>query len=104
MAKFVGAIEVIVLTGKDKGKRGVVLRVLDDGHVLVEGVNRVKKASVKPNPMRKGTGRHRRKRNADPGFQCGAVQSSARRRRIAWVQGAGGRPQGACLQVQWRNG
>jgi large subunit ribosomal protein L24 len=42
--------EVIVLTGKDKGKRGTVLRVLD-GQVVVEGVNRVKKA-VKPNPMR----------------------------------------------------
>jgi len=41
----------VVLTGKDKGKRGSVLRVLDDGHVLVEGINRVKKHQ-KPNPMR----------------------------------------------------
>jgi large subunit ribosomal protein L24 len=45
--------QVIVLTGKDKGKRGSVLRVLDDGHVVVEGVNRVKKHQ-KPNPL-KGT-------------------------------------------------
>lgn len=44
--------EVIVLTGKDKGKRGTVLNVLD-GHVVVEGINRVRKAT-KPNPM-KGT-------------------------------------------------
>jgi len=44
--------EVVVLTGKDKGKRGTVLRVLE-GKVVVEGVNRVKRAT-KPNPM-KGT-------------------------------------------------
>lgn len=43
--------EVIVLVGKDKGKRGTVLRRVDDQHVLVEGVNRVKK-HTKPNPVR----------------------------------------------------
>ncbi len=42
---------VIVITGKDKGKRGVVLVRLDEQRVLVEGVNRVKK-HVRPNPMR----------------------------------------------------
>lgn len=42
--------EVAVLTGKDKGKRGTVLRILE-GAVLVEGVNRVKK-HVRPNPMK----------------------------------------------------
>ena len=51
MAKIHIGDPVIVLTGKDKGKRGSVLRVLDDGHVLVEGINRVKKHQ-KPNPMR----------------------------------------------------
>ncbi len=43
--------EVILNTGKDKGKRGTVLNVLDTGHVLVEGANMVKK-HAKPNPMR----------------------------------------------------
>lgn len=43
--------DVIVLTGKDKGKRGVVLSRVDAEHVLVEGINRVKK-HVKPNPMK----------------------------------------------------
>ena len=43
--------EVILNTGKDKGKRGTVLRVLDSGHVLVEGVNKAKK-HAKPNPMK----------------------------------------------------
>ncbi len=41
--------EVIVLTGKDKGKRGAVLRKLDDGRLLVENVNLARK-HVKPNP------------------------------------------------------
>lgn len=43
--------DVIVLAGKDKGKRGVVLSLVDARHILVEGVNRVKK-HVKPNPMK----------------------------------------------------
>ncbi len=51
MARIRKNDQVIVLAGKDKGKRGTVLRVLDDGHVVVEGVNRVKKHQ-KPNPMR----------------------------------------------------
>ena len=41
--------EVVVITGKDKGRRGKVARVLDDGHLIVEGVN-VAKKHQKPNP------------------------------------------------------
>ena len=43
--------EVIVLAGRDKGKRGTVLRRVDAEHVVVEGVNRVKKHQ-RPNPMK----------------------------------------------------
>lgn len=43
--------EVIVITGKDKGKRGVVLRVLPNDRVVVEGVGKVKR-HMRPNPMR----------------------------------------------------
>jgi large subunit ribosomal protein L24 len=43
--------EVVVITGKDKGKRGTVLRRVDAEHVVVEGVNRAKK-HVKPNPIK----------------------------------------------------
>ena len=43
--------QVIVLTGRDKGKRGTVLRRVDAQHVVVEGVNRVKKHQ-RPNPMK----------------------------------------------------
>ena len=41
--------EVIVITGKDKGRRGTVLQVFEDDRVLVEGVNTSKKHQ-KPNP------------------------------------------------------
>ena len=47
--------EVVVLAGRDKGKRGTVLRRVDTDHVVVEGVNRVKKHQ-RPNPMKGETG------------------------------------------------
>jgi large subunit ribosomal protein L24 len=47
--------EVIVLTGKDKGKRGVVKQRVGIDQVVVEGVNVAKKAT-KPNPMTGNTG------------------------------------------------
>lgn len=43
--------EVVVLAGKDKGKRGVVLSRASEGRVVVEGVNIAKK-HVRPNPMK----------------------------------------------------
>jgi len=47
--------QVIVLTGRDKGKRGTVTLRVDEDHIVVEGVNVVKK-HVKPNPMKGTTG------------------------------------------------
>jgi large subunit ribosomal protein L24 len=47
--------EIVVLAGRDKGKRGTVLRRVDAQHVIVEGVNRVKKHQP-PNPMKNVTG------------------------------------------------
>jgi large subunit ribosomal protein L24 len=47
--------EVVVVSGRDKGKRGTVLRRLDAQRVVVEGVNRVKKHQ-RPNPMKGITG------------------------------------------------
>jgi len=55
MRKIKKGDEVIVITGKDKGKRGAVLRVVDTDHVVVEGVNIVKKHQ-RPNPMKNSTG------------------------------------------------
>jgi len=42
--------QVIVIAGRDKGKRGVVTLRKDDSHLVVEGINLVKK-HTKPNPM-----------------------------------------------------
>ena len=47
--------QVIVLTGRDKGKRGTVIERVDAERVVVEGVNLVKK-HVKPNPLKGTTG------------------------------------------------
>jgi large subunit ribosomal protein L24 len=47
--------DVIVTTGRDKGKRGTVLRIVDSEHVVVEGANRVKKHQ-RPIPMKGVTG------------------------------------------------
>ncbi|HMV54023.1 MAG TPA: 50S ribosomal protein L24 [Rhodocyclaceae bacterium] len=60
MEKIRKGDEVIVLAGKDKGKRGQVLSRVDAQHVLVEGINRVKK-HVKPNPMKGEVGGIREK-------------------------------------------
>jgi large subunit ribosomal protein L24 len=51
MRKIKKGDDVIVITGKDKGKRGTILRVLDAEHVVVEGVN-VAKKHMRPNPMK----------------------------------------------------
>ena len=55
MQKIRKGDEVVVRVGKDKGKRGHVLRVLADGRVLVENINRVKR-HVRPNPGKNVTG------------------------------------------------
>ena len=47
--------EIVVLAGRDKGKRGTVLRRVDAQHLVVEGVNRVKKHQ-RPNPVKGQTG------------------------------------------------
>ena len=55
MKKIRKGDQVVVLTGRDKGKRGVVAARIDEDRVTVDGVNVVKK-HVKPNPMKGTTG------------------------------------------------
>ena len=55
MRKIKKGDDVVVTAGKDKGKRGAVLRVVDAEHLLVEGANKVKKHQ-RPNPVRGLTG------------------------------------------------
>ena len=51
MEKIRKGDNVVVIAGRDKGKRGAVVRRVDKDRVVVEGVNRVKK-HVRPNPMK----------------------------------------------------
>ncbi len=51
MEKIRKGDEVVVIAGRDKGKRGTVLRRVDAEHLVVEGVNLVKKHQ-RPNPMK----------------------------------------------------
>ena len=55
MQKIRKGDEVIVITGRDKGKRGTVSARVDDTHLLVDGINVVKK-HARPNPMKGITG------------------------------------------------
>lgn len=50
MRKIKREDDVIVLTGKDKGKRGKVQRIVDENRIVVSGINLVKKHQ-KPNPQ-----------------------------------------------------
>ncbi|HEY4341630.1 MAG TPA: 50S ribosomal protein L24 [Steroidobacteraceae bacterium] len=50
MRKFRKGDQVVVLTGRDKGRQGAVIRVLDDDQVIVEGINVVKRHQ-RPNPQ-----------------------------------------------------
>jgi large subunit ribosomal protein L24 len=55
MNKLKKGDQVIVTTGRDKGKRGTITQRVDDEMILVEGVN-VAKKHVKPNPLKGTTG------------------------------------------------
>ena len=50
MKRFHKGDQVVVISGKDKGRQGTVIKVMDDDRVLVESINTVKK-HTKPNPM-----------------------------------------------------
>lgn len=55
MQKIKKGDDVIVLAGRDRGKRGSVLQLLDNGRALVDSINIVKK-HVRPNPNKGDTG------------------------------------------------
>ncbi len=55
MSKIRKGDDVVVLSGRDKGKRGTVLQIVEHSRVLVDNVNVIKK-HVKPNPNRGETG------------------------------------------------
>ncbi|MDR0588793.1 MAG: 50S ribosomal protein L24 [Burkholderiales bacterium] len=55
MRKIRKGDQVVVITGRDKGKRGSVDRVIDDQYLLVAGVNQYKR-HTRPNPMKNEAG------------------------------------------------
>ena len=55
MSKLRKGDDVVVLSGRDKGKRGTVLQIIETNRILVDNVNVIKK-HVKPNPNRGETG------------------------------------------------
>jgi large subunit ribosomal protein L24 len=55
MRKIKKGDNVVVIAGRDKGKRGDVQRIVDDTHVVVNGINTVKK-HARPNPMKNQPG------------------------------------------------
>jgi large subunit ribosomal protein L24 len=55
MRKIKKGDSVVVIAGRDKGKRGDVARIVGDTHVIVNGVNTVKR-HTKPNPMKNQPG------------------------------------------------
>jgi large subunit ribosomal protein L24 len=55
MRKIKRGDNVVVIAGRDKGKRGDVARIVDATHVVVNGVNQVKK-HARPNPMKNQPG------------------------------------------------
>jgi large subunit ribosomal protein L24 len=55
MRKIKKGDNVVVIAGRDKGKRGDVQRIVDDSHVVVNGINAMKK-HAKPNPLKNQPG------------------------------------------------
>jgi large subunit ribosomal protein L24 len=55
MRKIKKGDSVVVITGKDKGKRGEVQRIVDASHVVVNGINQVKR-HTRPNPLKNQPG------------------------------------------------
>ena len=55
MSKLRKGDDVVVLSGRDEGKRGTVLQIIENNRILVDNVNVIKK-HVKPNPNRGETG------------------------------------------------
>ena len=101
MSKIKKGDNVVVIAGRDKGKRGDVSRIVDARHVVVNGVNTVKK-HTKPNPMKNQPGGIitkempidvSQRRDLQPGDQEGGPHRHAHAR---------GRPQGPLLQGQRR--
>ena len=77
--------EVVVITGRDKGRRGTVIQVLGDDSVLVENVNMVKR-HTRPNPQKGTQGGIVEKEATSTSRTC-CSGTRSRRRATAWASG-----------------
>ncbi len=103
MRKIRKGDDVIVLAGKDKGKRGTVLRVQPDGKLVVENINIVKKHTRSPTRGKGEQGGIMEKEMPIDISNVDAVQPATREGRPGRIQDPGRRPQGAYLQVRRRS-
>jgi large subunit ribosomal protein L24 len=78
MKKIRKGDQVIVITGRDKGKRGTVLRSVDDERCVVDGINVVKK-HTKPNPMKGQPAASSTRRCRSTSLERGALQPGDRK-------------------------
>ena len=94
--------EVIVLAGRDKGKRGTVVQRVDDEHVVVEGINLVKKHD-QAEPDEGHDRRHRRQDDADPPCRTSRLFNAATGKADRVGIKVDGRQESPRLQVQRRS-
>ncbi len=94
---------VILITGRDKGRKGAVIEVLADDRVRVEGLNMSKKHQ-RPNPQMGVQGGIIEREAPLHVSNVFGLQSDHAKRRSRRIQGARERPQGARVQVEQRNG
>jgi large subunit ribosomal protein L24 len=97
MSKIKRDDDVIVVTGKDKGKRGTVTRLMADGRVYVSGVNMIKK-HTKGNPQMGQPGGIIEKEAPIQASNVAIYQQS----RQGWFQDTGRWKEGASLQIYRR--
>lgn len=89
MQKFKTDDEVIVIAGRDKGKRGTILQIVEPDRLVVAGINNVKKA-VRPNPQ------------ANPPVEGGIVTQEAtiHRSNVALYNEETGKPDRVGIRVE----
>ena len=90
--------EVVVIAGRDKGRRGTVVKMLED-HVVVENVNMVKR-HTKPNPQRHVQGGIVEKEAPIDLSNVMLWNPVTKKGDRVGFRRLGGRPQGALVQVQ----
>jgi len=101
MAKIKRDDEVIVLAGKDKGKRGTVRAVLDANRVIVSGVNMMKK-HTKPNPQMGVAGGIVEKEAPIQVSNIAIFNSTTSKADRVGYQTVDGGKKSPCVQIEWR--